>query len=245
MQNFSDYIVFADESGDHGLKNIDPKYPVFVLVFCIFAKRSYVRELVPAIQELKFRHFGHDQAILHETDIRKDRGDFAFLKDRERKAQFMHELTVQIKAAPLKLVAVVIDKKKLRSKYPDPRSPYDLALGYGLEQIQAWLEKQDARGTTHVVVERRGAKEDRELELEFRRVRDGGNRRKEVLPFEIVFADKKSNSAGLQLADLTARPIGMHVLRPRQSNRAFEAIRPKLVCNAAGKFEGAGLQRFP
>ena len=28
---YSDYIVYVDESGDHGLKTIDENYPVFVL----------------------------------------------------------------------------------------------------------------------------------------------------------------------------------------------------------------------
>lgn len=35
---FSDYIVYADESGDHRLDRIDPKHPVFVLNFCVFRK---------------------------------------------------------------------------------------------------------------------------------------------------------------------------------------------------------------
>jgi hypothetical protein len=73
--NFSDYIVYVDESGDLGLKTIDPNYPVFVLVFCIFHKSHFIEKIVPAIQGFKFKHFGHDQVILHETDIRKDRGD--------------------------------------------------------------------------------------------------------------------------------------------------------------------------
>lgn len=64
------------------------------------------------------------------------------------------------------------------------------------------------------------------------------------LNFEIVFADKKSNSAGLQLADLVARPIGLSVLRPHQSNRAFDAARPKLLMRN-GKVDGWGLKYFP
>lgn len=43
-----------------------------------------------------------------------------------------------------------------------------------------------------------------------------------------VFADKKSNSCGLQLADLTARPIGIHYLRPEQDNAAYEIIKLKI-----------------
>ena len=44
---------------------------------------------------------------------------------------------------------------------------------------------------------------------------------------DIVFADKKINSAGLQIADLLVRPIGLHNLRPGQPNRTFEIIAPK------------------
>ncbi len=29
----SDYLVFVDESGDHGLTSIEPSYPIFVLAF--------------------------------------------------------------------------------------------------------------------------------------------------------------------------------------------------------------------
>ena len=63
--------------------------------------------------------------------------------------------------------------------------------------------------------------------------------------FEIVFADKKVNSSGLQLADLTARPIGLHVVKPSQSNRTWGVIEPKLDHDEHGKYEGWGLKIFP
>ncbi|MFT5226556.1 MAG: hypothetical protein ACI8XX_002318 [Polaribacter sp.] len=62
--NFSDYIVYVDESGDHGLKTIDPNYPVFVLVFCIFHKSHFIEKIVPAIQGFKFKHRQLGQALL-------------------------------------------------------------------------------------------------------------------------------------------------------------------------------------
>ena len=66
---FSDYIVYVDESGDHGLESIDHNYSVFVLAFCVFTKEAYVESVAPAIQRFKFRHFGHDMAILHEKCV--------------------------------------------------------------------------------------------------------------------------------------------------------------------------------
>ncbi len=65
-----------------------------------------------------------------------------------------------------------------------------------------FLREQGAAGARiHVMVEKRGKREDADLELEFRRVCDGGNYKAEQLPFEVAFVDKKSNSAGLQIAD--------------------------------------------
>ncbi|MCH8553147.1 MAG: DUF3800 domain-containing protein [Natronospirillum sp.] len=37
--DFSKYIVYVDESGDHNLQSLDESYPVFVLAFCVFHKR--------------------------------------------------------------------------------------------------------------------------------------------------------------------------------------------------------------
>ncbi|MBI5274428.1 MAG: DUF3800 domain-containing protein [Chlamydiales bacterium] len=68
---YSDYIVYVDESGDHSLTSIDQSYPVFVLTFCVFEKTYYSEVIVPAIRKLKFKMFGHDMVVLHEHDIRK------------------------------------------------------------------------------------------------------------------------------------------------------------------------------
>lgn len=46
---FSDYLVFVDESGDHGLEAIDAGYPIFVLAFCVIRKEDYVSVLTPAL----------------------------------------------------------------------------------------------------------------------------------------------------------------------------------------------------
>ncbi len=243
---YSDYIVFVDESGDHGLDSIDPNYPIFVLAFCIFRKTEYTELLVPTLQRFKFRHFGHDQVILHEIDIRRDRGDFSHLKTREKKEAFLAELSDIVNEVPFTLVSTVIQKQAYKARYHDPANPYHVALGYGLERVFYFLRSNGGvGGKTHVIVERRGKKEDAELELEFRRVCDGGNYEGEQLPFEIVFSDKKSNSAGLQLADLIARPVGIKVLRPERPNRAFEVIEPKFYRSDTGKIKGWGLKCFP
>ena len=250
-KTFSDYLVFVDESGSPSLGNIDPDFPLLVLAFMIVRKDRYLREIVPAIQGFKFQHFGHDQIILHEREIRRDTGPFAFLKTKALKATFLDELTAIMASAPFHLVSVVIRKDKLQSRYKTPENPYHLALQFGLERISAFLKQQGEwfNGKTdnpqvHLVVEKRGKNEDDDLELEFRRICDGGNYKSEDFPFEIVFADKQSNSSGLQLADLVARPIGLSVIRPEQPNRAFDSLKGKLVL-VGGHAAGWGLKVFP
>lgn len=245
-REFSEYIVYVDESGDHGLGSIDPGYPVFVLAFCIFQKSEYLEEISPKIQQFKSRHFGHDNVILHDMEIRKNQGDFKFLKEPGLKIAFMEELTEIMKSSPFTLVCVAIDKKKLIGNYRVLTNPYHIALKYGLERVFAFLAKKGQdRHLTHIVVESRGKREDRELKLEFLRVAGGDNYGNARFPFQLVFADKKSNSAGLQLADLFARPVGMSVWKPAQENRAFEVLKAKFDRDPNGEIRGWGLKVFP
>lgn len=244
--NYSDYIIYVDESGDHGLDSIDPNYPIFVLAFCIFKKTDYAKIVSPALQEFKFKYFGHDMVVLHEHEIRKSKNQFGILFNSEIRKSFLHDLNQMMEACPFSLIASVIKKEQLKEKYFDPANPYNIALSFGLERIFLFLKDHGCLNkTAHVVFERRGKKEDDELELEFRRVCDGHNYFREKLPLQIVLADKKTNSGGLQLADLTARPIGLSLLRPEQSNRAYDIINKKFRRNPQGKKEGWGLKCFP
>ncbi len=241
----SDFIVYVDESGDHSLESINPDWPVFVLCFCIFPVDAYISQVTPAIRKLKFATFGHDLVILHEHDILKRKGAFSGMNLPARE-EFLTQLTQIIEQIDMTIVAIVIDKEKHKSKYTTPYHPYHLAMQYGLERVNHFLLlKKQIDKTTNIIFEARGKKEDAALELEFRRICDGQNRSKKPLPLTIHIADKKSNSEGLQLADLTARPIGLSVLRPTQANRAWDVIKEKLFTGAAGLVVGNGLKIFP
>jgi len=242
---FSDYVVYVDESGDHSLTSIDDQYPVFVLSFCIFHKEVYTAEVASEVRRLKFKTFGHDMAVLHEHDIRKRTGAFSRLGKEEREA-FMEALAAVMAAADFTVVAVVIDKRKLTSRYRSPSHPYHLAMEFGLERLDRIMTAKGQAGRlTHVICEARGGNEDRELELQFRRICDGANKDRRSYPFEILICDKKTNSEGLQLADLTARPIGLSVLRPEQANRAMEVLKEKFHRSPTGTVKGYGLKCFP
>jgi hypothetical protein len=250
-KRFSDYVVYVDESGDHSLTSIDPGYPVFVLALCVFHKRHYSEQIIPAVEKLKFNYFGHDSVVLHENDISKQKGAFAFLSHRPTRIAFMERLNSIIDASNFILIACVVDKPRLSRSTGANSNPYHIALGICLEALNGFLcEKGQEKLRTHVVVECRGKKEDIELELEFRRIRDGNSLGSQYLPFDIVFADKKTNLTGLQLADLVARPVGVNYLRPAQSNQAFELLKRKFYCdggrNTVGMgYENVGLLIYP
>jgi hypothetical protein len=248
--NYGKYIVYVDESGDHNLQSIDDNYPIFVLAFCVFHKRHYSEVIVSALEKFKFNHFGHDQVVLHENEIRRRKGLFNIFKDRDHQQTFMDELTQVIEFSNFILISATIDKRTLKKQHTEDNA-YHIALGLCMETLHEFLsEKNESTNKTHIVVECRGNKEDKELELEFRRMCDGNNRMAIPLPFEILFADKKVMSTGLQLADLVARPIGLHTLRPEQPNKAFDVLKEKFYCDGGrggvgNGFTGVGMKVYP
>ncbi|MBA3708470.1 MAG: DUF3800 domain-containing protein [Planctomycetes bacterium] len=226
---FSDYIVYVDESGDHGMVGVDPHSPMFVLACCIFDKHVYAERACPALQRLKFDFFGHDMAVLHERDIRKTVGPFRILVDAEIRQRFFSALNALIIATEFTIIACAIDKPRLTRSEQRQSNPYHLALAGCLDRLTHLLaEREQGDCLTHVVFESRGKREDGELELEFRRICDGANRSIVPLPFDIVIANKHANATGLQLADLVARPIARHVMDPAQPNRAWDILAAKL-----------------
>jgi hypothetical protein len=241
----SDYIVYVDESGDHSLTSIDEGYPVFVLSFCVFQKTHYSHVITPALRMLKFTTFGHDMVILHEQDIRKKTGAFHQM-NKERREIFFDDLNTLIAQANFTLLATVIDKYKLKREQTKDTHVYHLAMQLGLEKLHHFLQSQDQQDhLTHVICEARGRVEDRAVELEFSPVCSGHNSLRKILPFELLIADKKTNSEGLQFADLAARPVGLSVVRPSQSNRAFQILKKKFHKNGEGEVSGYGFHLYP
>lgn len=234
----SDFIIYADESGDHSLASIDDDYPLFVLAFCVVKKTEYSSQIVPEFQRLKFTHFGHDMIVLHAHEIRKSKGEFTSLLNPLIREAFYNDLNKLMEEAPITLIASAIKKKEHAQKYSTPWGPYTIALQFCMERAHDFLLENGQEGKlTHLIVESRGKKEDQELELEFHRIISNHyqtikqyRRDFSKTPFQMKFAHKQTNSPGMQLADLVAHPMGRHVLKPDQSNRAYDVIQKKVVC---------------
>ena len=244
---YSDYIVYADESGDPNPASVDANYPVFVLNFCVFRKDEYAASVLPAVAGFKFAHFGHDTVVLHEHDIRRRNLPFTFLQDEQKRTEFMEGLSQIIAAMNFTIIATVIDKRRIAEQQTATADLYGLAFGSCLTQAHDFLQSHGQYGKgVHIVMERRGIREDNRLEREFQRTQERATSVNEPLPgFEIIFADKKTNSTGLQIADLTARPIGRHFVTPEQPNRAWDLLGPKLFRSSDANSGEHGLTVLP
>lgn len=236
LPEFHRCIVYVDESGDHG--PISLEYPVFVLAFCVFDKMRYAREVTTAVQELKFRYFGNDAVVLHEREIRKRIQPFNILQRKNVNESFMDDISRIIEKANFTLIAAVIRK----NRYKGTDNIYHLAMQFGLESIAHHYGLTENDPTLHMVCESRGRCEDDQLELAFHRICLGQNRSGSRLPCSVIFSGKEGCHAGMEIADLIARPIGRHVLNPEQPNRAWDIIKKKFPNTESGY---PGLKIFP
>ncbi len=193
----------------------------------------------------KFAHFGHDIAVPHENEIRLQRPPFSFLRDEQTQTRFMVGLDRLIKGADFTIIAAVFDKRRLADQDFPTADPYELTFNVYIERLHNYLERVGQHELrTHIIIESRGSKEDRQLEMAFQRVQHGT--KNQAMPESAVeFADKKTNSAGLQSADLTGRPIGRHFIDPSQPNRARDALESKLLRSPQGDVGGWGLTILP
>ena len=244
---YSDYIIYADESGDPNPASIDANYPVFVLNFCVFRKDEYAESVLPAVTAFKFEHFGHDMVVLHENEIRRHRWPFVFSRDEQKREHFMEGIARIIKDVDFTIITVVLDKRRLPHRYVLASEVYELALGSCIERLHGFLAAREGGDRmAHIIIESRGKSGDGELESAFQRIRHDENEGdKSKMGLEIIFADKKTNSIGLQIADLTARPIGLHFINPEQSNRAWDSVEPKLLRSPKADVNGWGLTVLP
>ena len=219
--------TFVDESGDHSLDRVDPDFPVFVLAAVLVEREAYLDAVIPALARLKVEHWGHEGVVFHSSDIRRRSGPFALLQVPAVRDRFLCQLEDLISALPFGLHLSVLDKRGLACSAPMPGNAYSLALTSCMMQIEAAgvIGPDDV---LQVVAESRGAHEDAQLRDAFmslpldssaNRIRSGGGLR---------FAAKRLNVAGLQLADLCARPIGRWVIDPLKPNRPAALLRAKM-----------------
>lgn len=245
----ANYHLFIDESGDHGLKNIDPHFPVLVISATLIEEAEYVKACAK-LEALKIKYFGTKEVVMHSRDIRKCDGVFSILFDLDIKQNFYKDLERFLSEAKYKIVASAIMKEKHIAAYGKlADDPYELGLTFVLERC-LFETDSSSENTIQVTVESRGRKEDDQLfkrynELLYRGSQVSSERFLKRYKTEILSKKKGDNDCGLQISDLSAYPIARHVLSPKQPYPSFNIIKPKIRANRQGIIDGYGLKRFP
>jgi len=222
----SNYLVFVDESGDHYLNNYPKEYPMFVLAFVIISKDEYCDHLLPKFARLKLKYFPDVSTIFHEREIRKAEKRFSFLTNTDLRNSFQEDLSALMTNIDYKVVAVAINKEEKKNRGMLTDDLYELGVKKGLAKIEDFLKSKNDFNYTTITFESRAysiesyRQEDDKLYKYFKETANEN--------FGIEIHIKSAGGLGLQFADLIARPIGIHVLRLEQQNRAWDIIKRKV-----------------
>lgn len=204
------HLVYVDESGSPSSLRTDPNYPIFVMAACVFDPDVYASRLLPAVGALKIRHLGSDSPVLHESEIRKRLGVFNFKGDVQARSAFIEGLSSVIQDCVPRVVAAVVGHSVFERDAD-------------LVALQALWDgfREHSSGPSHWIFERRGKREDAAVSRAFEVLSSSGATHE--------FVAKGRGLAGSEMADMLARPIGLSVLRPAQSNRALEGLRKRMT----------------
>lgn len=228
-------LVFLDETGDHSLNKIDLDFPIFAVTGIVFNPTDYP-DAVFRFNRLKLDYFSHEGIILHSREIASRENDFTFLNDKQQRESFLSEISEQVNLTKMGITAGIIKKIKLKKKYTDPFSPYDLAFSFVFEKIFKYACNQGV-DYIHFISEARGHRENKELHKTFewlkKKDQPNGSRsfprfidqnKLDSIHTRLEFRKKQSNIIGLQIADLIVSPIARTILKEENhpSLRYFE-----------------------
>lgn len=241
------YYLFLDESGDHGLANLNPHFPVFVLCGILFERKEYER-CDYQLNNIKRKFWGNKEVIFHSSDIRKCNKEFQILLDKELKRDFINDINNVVANSNYTIIADGIQKEEYIKKYGKlSNSVYELALSFIIERAVFYLDDIKGDKSLHIIIEERGKKEDAQLKAHFVNLINRGTgyvtpERFKALNIKIAFRSKKKNINGLQLADLIAYPIARFMIDSKRANPAFDILKPKFYTKNGKNY---GLKIYP
>ncbi len=239
--------LFLDETGDHGLKHLDPNFPIFLLCGCLFTEKALVAHQQD-LDAIKMKYWKTTSVILHSRDIRKCEGPFQIFFDLSLKQSFYADLDQAMERAEFTVIAAAINKEEHIKKYGRlAHDPYDVSLSFIMERLVYCLDDQGASSDAKLIFEKRGYKEDMQLIAHFNSIRDVGTHfvSAERIQQRIIGCDflaKKENAIGLQCADLCAYPLARSLVLKGEPSKAADIISKKIYRKGT---KVHGLKIFP
>lgn len=259
------YRLYVDESGDHVFRET---YTIAHRYLCLmgswFKNPEYLK-FHAALETLKQSYFpthpDDPPVVFHREDMLNARKAFRSLQNGETRAAFDRDLIQVLSNADFRMVAVVIDKQRLKELYGDASEhPYHLAMGFLMQRFAGYLNHVNRVGD--IMAESRGGKEDRLLKSAYAEIYEEGVWKTDAHVFQSAFTTKElklkpktANIAGLQLSDILGHPIKQFILRqkaiiqddePPFARELMAAVAHKFNAHLySGKVEGYGTVLFP
>jgi len=228
------FHLYIDESGEHGLVNINMGFPVFVLCGLLMSEINYVI-IRDEINALKNDIWGDKKVILHSRDIRKCEKEFTLLFDLGIKHQFYEAINKIFRNNDYNIISSAINKIRYVEKHGKlGNDVYEISLAFVIEKaVEILIESMGNDFGLKIYIEKRGKKEDQQLSEHLQKIRIRGSAKVPSDKYiehikEIKFIDKKENINGLQLADLAAYPIARYVIDSERANPAYEILKEKI-----------------
>lgn len=240
-------VLFLDESGDHNLIRIDPKYPIFVLGGIIIDRGYAEGPLESTLNDFKRDLFGRTDIILHTADITRNKNGFERLKDSGFRSYFYDRLNSLMRSIPYTVVACVIKKIPHFDRYGITAwDPYSIGIEILVERFCFEIGKY-RKGL--IVAEKRNIQLDKDLARVWSNFKKKGTGYVKPAHIEerivaLRLRSKGDNIAGLQLADLVVSPIGRHVLG-KPDKEDWQIVEKKFRRSKHGNIEGHGLVVLP
>jgi hypothetical protein len=214
------YYLFLDECGDQNLSNFNPDFPLFTLCGVIVSEVAYT-QIQKEVEVLKQRLWPGRKIILHSRDIRKCQRGFEVLFDLEIKKQFYESVNSILSENDYTIVCCSVLKEPYIRRYGKLSDVYAISLSFIIERSVFLLDAIQKKVTTplemHVIAEQRGKKEDNVLLEYYNELMSKGTyfvNKKRIKSYfkSFEFRKKQDDITGLQIADLVAYPITLHLL---------------------------------
>ena len=243
------YHLYIDECGDQNLNSFSPTFPIFTLCG-VLVRDDKVSLLEEQVKALKQEFWGDRQIILHSRDIRKCQNGFEILFDLDVKRRFYEAVNTLLGQRDIYvIVSCSILKEPYIRQFGRLNDVYGQSLSFVLERAIFCVDNQcpDGDGRIAAIVERRGKREDKNLQGYYQRLQGKGtywvtSERMKSRINGLDFRWKSEDIAGLQLADLIAYPLTRHILNPQSVNLAYDVLSPNIFTDGDRQM---GLKIYP
>lgn len=227
----SNLCLFIDESGNANPKSTNSG--LYILSGCM-ADTDARRELKTISDQIKFKYWDRTDIVFHSREIARKAGDFKILKDPPISISFEKNLFILLNNGGYKMLFVVVDLIKAKSKNWDENKVYEETSKYMIKNfILALLAKGNCRG--RIVIESATSKKDfyyhksasyflsggvREVNADYRAVQRALT--------EISYVTKKNHDIEEQIADLLAYGARLKYEKSKPKN-SYESKLLKVV----------------